>query len=155
MRAVHICTVLCWQRLSPHTCMFQRCCLCGSLSKAPQSVSLNETRWDSLGYSPYYSSTAAWMYYRKAFKLFPHFGLQWVALHLHSVLSRCKWVEWIPHWICIVGRLCYLSPHRLQPNTLALMGELVKENKQNCIMNQLFCAIRGRVKGVKEQNKSG
>lgn len=46
---------------------------------------------EGIHYTSHYSNTAAWMHHRKAiFKLLPHFGLQWTALLLRSVLSRCR-----------------------------------------------------------------
>lgn len=132
MRADHICTALCRQHLSPHTCSSQRCYPYYSVSKAPLSESLNETSGHSLQFILFkYSSRKA------VIKLLPHFGLQWMASRLHSVWSKHRWEEWIPSWICNAGRLGYLSPHCLQPNTLALMGELVRGNQGKCIMNEL------------------
>lgn len=133
MHAVHICTVHCQQHFSPHTHNSQCCCLYGSLSKAPQTVGLNERRQHSV--QVHYINTASWLCvsaFRKSFlsvRFPPHPGLQWVASDLRSLSSTHKWEEWIPERICSGGRLCHLSPRHLQPNTLAPMAELVRENK--------------------------
>lgn len=135
MHAVHICTVLCQRHFSPHTHNFQHCFLYGYLSKAPQAGGLNESRKYSVWI--YYTNTASWMCkssYRNAFlsgKFFPYFGLQLMALQHPVLSSMCNWEEWIPERIHSGGRLGHLSPRHLQPNTLALTGELVEKKDKH------------------------
>lgn len=121
MLSERMCTCLDRRHFLPHTCKFQCCCPCGSLSAALRSLGLNERRGVRHHKDQVNVQTGS---HRAAYPV-----LQWPASHLRSLLSTHKREEWTPDRIYSAGRLCRLSPRCLQPNTWAWRGELIKQNQ--------------------------